>query len=90
MSTAVDHPTHYTDHPSGIECITITEGFNFNVGNAIKYLWRAGKKSGRTYDEDLAKAIWYIKRERERAALERRRCRPGQVILSDDPRFPQR
>lgn len=40
---SVNQPEHYT-HPSGVECITITEHMNFNVGNAIKYLWRAGKK----------------------------------------------
>lgn len=36
----VSHPKHYNDHPSGIECITITRHMNFNIGNAIKYLWR--------------------------------------------------
>ena len=42
----INHPPHYTQHPSGVECITITEHYNFNVGNAIKYLWRAGLKDG--------------------------------------------
>lgn len=41
---AVNHPSHYNSHPSGVECITITEHMTFNVGNAIKYLWRAGLK----------------------------------------------
>lgn len=41
---AVNHPTHYTSHPSGVECITITEHMTFNAGNAVKYLWRAGLK----------------------------------------------
>ena len=36
----VDHPTHYTSHPSGIECIQVTEHMNFNLGNALKYIWR--------------------------------------------------
>jgi len=58
---AIDHPSHYTSHPSGVECITITEHHNFNVGNAIKYLWRAGLKGAAT--EDLKKARWYIDRE---------------------------
>lgn len=44
MADDVNHPTHYNSHPSGVECITITEHMNFNVGNAIKYLWRAGLK----------------------------------------------
>lgn len=47
---------------SGIECIEIVEHFNFNVGNAIKYLWRAGLKSSSAI-EDLRKAAWYINRE---------------------------
>ena len=58
---AVNHPAHYTAHPSGVECIQITEHMNFCIGNAMKYLWRAGlKKDAIT---DLEKAIWYIKRE---------------------------
>jgi hypothetical protein len=61
---AVDHPVHYTSHPSGVECITVTEAFNFNVGNAIKYLWRAGMKGDAI--EDLRKAAWYVNREIER------------------------
>lgn len=61
----VNHPSHYTSHPSGVECIEITEHFNFNIGNAIKYLWRAGLKSSNPL-EDLAKANWYVNREIER------------------------
>lgn len=60
----VNHPSHYTSHPSGVECITITEHFTFNVGNAIKYLWRAGLKAGTI--EDLKKAAWYVQREIQR------------------------
>lgn len=59
----VNHPKHYTRHPSGVECITITEHMNFNVGNAIKYLWRSDLKNGL---EDLKKANWYISREIKR------------------------
>ena len=61
----VDHPSHYTSHPSGVECIDIVEPLTFNVGNAIKYLWRAGLKSPSAI-EDLRKAEWYVKREIER------------------------
>lgn len=43
-SDMVNHPPHYNNHPSGIECIQITRHMNFNIGNAIKYLWRAGLK----------------------------------------------
>ena len=65
----VNHPHHYTSHPSGVECIDITEHYDFCVGNAIKYLWRAGLKaeSGITHIEkeleDLRKAVWYINRK---------------------------
>lgn len=55
------NPAHYRNHPSGVECITITEHFNFNLGNAIKYIWRAGLKDAAV--EDLKKAQWYIERE---------------------------
>lgn len=58
----VNHPKHYTDHPSGIECIQITEHMNFCLGNAIKYIWRAGLKSDNKV-QDLEKAVWYIQRE---------------------------
>ena len=62
----VDHPPHYLAHPSGVECIAITEHFNFNVGNAIKYVWRAGLKGDAV--TDLRKARWYVDREIERVA----------------------
>lgn len=55
------NPKHYQSHPSGTECITITEHFNFCLGNAIKYIWRAGLKGDAV--EDLKKARWYIERE---------------------------
>ena len=68
MSDTVNHPKHYTSHPSGVECIQITEHFNFCIGNAIKYLWRAGLKGKEI--EDLRKARWYIDREIERLIKE--------------------
>lgn len=57
----VNHPPHYSSHPSGIECIQVTEHFNFNMGNAIKYIWRADEKGNAL--QDLEKAKWYIERE---------------------------
>jgi len=60
----VNHPPHYTSHPSGIECIEVVEHMGFNVGNAIKYLWRADLKGNAL--EDLRKALWYIERELQR------------------------
>jgi hypothetical protein len=60
----VNHPPHYTSHPSGVECIQVTEHMNFCLGNTIKYLWRAEEK-GSTI-EDLKKARWYLDREIQR------------------------
>lgn len=57
----VNHPKHYTQHPSGVECIQITEWMNFNLGNAVKYIWRAGDKGNLL--QDLKKARWYLDRE---------------------------
>lgn len=62
---AVNHPPHYNAHPSGIECITVTEHMNFNLGNAVKYIWRVGLKSEDPI-VDLEKARWYVDREIER------------------------
>lgn len=58
------NPDHYRKHPSGIECIEITRHMNFNLGNAMKYIWRAGLKENRI--DDLKKAVWYINDEIER------------------------
>ncbi len=66
MSDIVSHPPHYTSDPSGIECIDITRHRNFNIGNAFKYLWRAGLKDGNDDVQDLRKAIWYINDEIQR------------------------
>ena len=68
MNDNVNHPKHYTSHPSGIECIQITKFHSFCIGNALKYLWRADLKGNAI--EDLKKARWYLdceidKRENE-------------------------
>ena len=65
----VNQPLHYKSHPSSIECIQITEHMNFCLGNAIKYIWRAGLKSSSEI-EDLRKARWYIEREIQRLIRE--------------------
>jgi len=70
MNDPVNHPKHYTEHPSGVECIQITEHMNFCLGNAVKYIWRADLKGGM---EDLQKAAWYINREIRRREHEARR-----------------
>jgi len=62
----INHPEHYNQHPSGIECIEVVQHFEFNIGNAIKYLWRAGLKEGTGYKTDLEKAKKYIEFELKR------------------------
>lgn len=51
VNDAVNHPKHYTSHPSKIECIQVTEHLNFCIGNAIKYLWRAGLKDNNSDEQ---------------------------------------
>lgn len=61
MTDNINHPKHYASHSSGVECIQVTEHMSFNLGNAIKYLWRADEKGAPL--DDLKKARWYIDRE---------------------------
>lgn len=65
----VNHPSHYTAY-KGLEVIDLTEQMNFNLGNAVKYICRAGLKSPESLVEDLEKAAWYIAREIERIKWE--------------------
>lgn len=60
----MNHPRHYNAHPSGVECIDVVEHMGFNLGNAVKYLWRADLKGAPL--EDLEKAAWYVRREIQR------------------------
>ena len=66
MSDPVVHPSHYTSHPSGVECIQVTRHHNFCIGSAIKYLWRQGLKDGNPAVQDLRKAMQYIQFEIDR------------------------
>ena len=70
MTDNVNHPKHYTEHPSGVECIEITEHMGFCLGNAVKYIWRASLKGKEV--EDLRKARWYIDREISRLIKEQK------------------
>jgi Protein of unknwon function (DUF3310) len=68
MTDQVNHPPHYNANPSGVECITVIEHMTFNIGSAMKYLWRAGEKGDLI--TDLHKAEWYIRREIARVNAE--------------------
>lgn len=57
----VNTPKHYCSHKSGIECIQIAELLPFNLGNALKYLWRSDLKWDK--QEDTKKAIFYLRRQ---------------------------
>jgi hypothetical protein len=63
MNDPVEHPSHYTSHPSGVECLTITRHMGFNLGNVIKYVWRAGLKTENNAMVDLRKALFYLQDE---------------------------
>ena len=60
----IEHPKHYTSHQSGIECIAVTRHMGFNLGNAVKHIWRADLKNDAI--EDLKKAVWYLMDEIEK------------------------
>jgi len=61
MTDAIN-PPHYQSHPSGIECIQVTEHMNFCLGNVVKYVFRCAYKHSSPL-EDLRKAAWYLNRE---------------------------
>jgi hypothetical protein len=86
MTDPINHPPHYLAHPSGVECIQIAEHMGFNLGNAIKYIWRADLKGNAL--EDLKKAVWSIEREiARREKKERSYCaaRKPQTAFSYKP-----
>lgn len=62
----IAHPRHYNESSSGVECIEIIRWMNFNVGNVVKYCWRAGLKLDndtmplKARIQDLEKARWYL------------------------------
>lgn len=57
----VSHPKHYCSHPSGVECLQVVELLPFNLGSALKYLWRSDLKWDK--QEDTKKAIFYLRRQ---------------------------
>nr|WP_246259589.1 DUF3310 domain-containing protein [Streptomyces typhae] len=58
----VNDPSHYTWLPDGLEVIDIAELLSFSLGNVVKYVLRAGRKTDDPLT-DLRKAAWYINRE---------------------------
>jgi hypothetical protein len=58
MTDLVNHPKHYTSHPSGVEAIEITRHMGYNLGNVMKYIWRADLKNDAI--QDLEKAEFYL------------------------------
>lgn len=82
----VNHPKHYTDHPSGVECIQVTEHMGFNLGNATKYIWRCDLKLDAI--EDLKKARWYIDREIEKRTKEQQKNIITSGMVANSITFP--
>ena len=70
MSDNVNHPDHYTD--GNIEVIDFIEDkrLGYHLGNAVKYISRAGKKDPDKYIEDLQQAVWYLQREIKRSTVQ--------------------
>ena len=66
MTDNVNHPNHYTGFTNGAEVIDIAEHLNFNRGNVVKYVVRAGTKDPERELEDLKKARFYLNREIEK------------------------
>jgi hypothetical protein len=71
MTDLINNPPHYNRASSKcsqcstrIECIDVTRHLNFNLGNAIKYIWRADYKDNKV--KDLQKAVWYLQDEIKR------------------------
>jgi hypothetical protein len=79
VNDMVNHPPHYTSHKSGVECIQITEHMGFNLGNCLKYVWRADLKNDAI--EDLKKARFYL--DREIALREREAAHPAAPLPND-------
>ena len=62
INDPVNHPSHYTNGPAlgRLECLDITRWLPFDLGNAFKYIWRAGTKDATKTVEDLQKARFYL------------------------------
>jgi Protein of unknwon function (DUF3310) len=81
---AVEHPPHYNDHPSEVECIEIIRHMGFNLGSAMKYIWRADLKHDSPI-EDLKKALFYINDEIAKREV---KCKSSNPLPESFPQFP--
>lgn len=61
MTDMVNHPSHYTAHPAGIEAIEVLRhSTDYDLGQAMKYIWRVMWGGKHNNIEDIGKAIWYL------------------------------
>ena len=85
----IDHPKHYNSHPSHVECIDIAECLNFCLGNALKYIMRAGLKDSATRLVDLEKAKWYIQRNQRNGVhpftSDNANLKIGAILMHEEP-----
>ena len=78
MAEDINHPIRYNADDSGVECIDVVERLPFNLGSALKYIWRRDHKQ--SFARDLQKAAWYLRREAERIAREEEQQTTGGLI----------
>lgn len=88
MTDPVNHPAHYTAHPSGVECIQIARHMGFNLGNVLKYIWRADLKGADL--EDLRKARFYLDDEIEKRVAAKVALQDRQRAAQDRQRAAQK
>lgn len=62
----VTNPRHYTSGKIEVVDFILDKNLNFCLGEAVKYIVRAGKKDPQAHMEDLQKAAWYLQREMRR------------------------
>lgn len=81
----VNHPKHYNNHPSDIECIEMIHLMSFNMGNAFKYIFRRDEKNNLILD--LKKARWYLDDELKRRKLRNFNKYIGNILLTFEQIF---
>lgn len=74
MHDPVNHPAHYTDGQIEVIDFIDDKQLSYCLGNAVKYISRAGKKDPAKTIEDLQKAVWYLNHEIEKQEREAAQC----------------